>query len=416
MSQVQPEVDPPDGDGGDGHGARGVELVGARRFAGYTAAERLEAILHLRAVEAATRAQLLDLVAAADEADDCRLDGAVDLGSWLAFAGGCTLRSGRELVRTARKVQVLPELACAAAEGRLSWEQLRAAARFATGETDADLADELPGWTADQVESAARSCRPRTRHHAEEAHRRRGIRLRPDAEAGGSRITGFLPTEMAATVHDELERRALLDAPAPETGVRAPLAARMADALHDLCDDATADRGDPADGPVVVHVEAEVADGMRSGNGQVGEVPVCRDGVLRHLCDAPLEYSIDDEAGRTVGIARRSRAVPRWLRRRILHRDGRCRFPTCPRPIRHVHHLVHWQAGGPTDDANLVGLCWHHHRSVHEGGWSVRGDPRDQLTFTSPEGRVLCTRPRTVERGFLRRLGLPDDEEPPDPD
>jgi hypothetical protein len=36
-----------------------------------------------------------------------------------------------------------------------------------------------------------------------------------------------------------------------------------------------------------------------------------------------------------------------------------------------AHHVVHWIDGGPTDLDNLVLLCWHHHHSIHEGGYSI---------------------------------------------
>jgi hypothetical protein len=120
--------------------------------------------------------------------------------------------------------------------------------------------------------------------------------------------------------------------------------------------------------------------------------------VLRHLCDARLEFSVDAPDGTTIGIGRAGRVPPRWLRRRVRHRDGdRCRFPGCARRIRHLHHIQHWvRDGGPTDAANLCGMCWHHHRVVHEGGWSVTGSADRELTFTSPHGRELRSRPQGI--------------------
>jgi hypothetical protein len=32
-------------------------------------------------------------------------------------------------------------------------------------------------------------------------------------------------------------------------------------------------------------------------------------------------------------------------------------------------------------------LCTHHHRLVHEGGWSIRGAPDESLMFVRPDGR-----------------------------
>jgi hypothetical protein len=54
---------------------------------------------------------------------------------------------------------------------------------------------------------------------------------------------------------------------------------------------------------------------------------------------------------------------------------------------------VHWADGGPTDLANLVTMCDHHHHRVHETGWDVRGNANGILRFTGPSGRTITSRP-----------------------
>ena len=74
--------------------------------------------------------------------------------------------------------------------------------------------------------------------------------------------------------------------------------------------------------------------------------------------------------------------------------------PDCDRAIAHVHHREHWTKGGPTDLANLHGLCRFHHRLVHEGGWTMQRDDRDgrsTVTFRRPDGTTLETAPLRVE-------------------
>jgi hypothetical protein len=106
-----------------------------------------------------------------------------------------------------------------------------------------------------------------------------------------------------------------------------------------------------------------------------------------------------------VGVGRAQYKTPRWLRRRILHRDDRtCRFPGCGRQIRQVHHIDHWVHGGPTDSWNLCGLCWEHHHLVHEGGWIITGSADGELTFTSPSGRTASERPPPLDREVRRRI------------
>ena len=52
--------------------------------------------------------------------------------------------------------------------------------------------------------------------------------------------------------------------------------------------------------------------------------------VQRMACDAVVEWVVE-AAGMPIGIGRRSRIVPAWLRRHVAHRDGGCRFPGCGR-------------------------------------------------------------------------------------
>ena len=64
-----------------------------------------------------------------------------------------------------------------------------------------------------------------------------------------------------------------------------------------------------------------------------------------------------------------------------------CRFPGCSEH-RHVeaHHVEHWAEGGDTALSNLVELCHHHHRLVHEGGFSIRAKANDKPAFIDPKG------------------------------
>ena len=50
------------------------------------------------------------------------------------------------------------------------------------------------------------------------------------------------------------------------------------------------------------------------------------------------------------------------------------------------------------DAPNLAGLCWAHHRLVHEGGWTLTGNADDTLTFTSPTGRTLTSSRQPTRR------------------
>jgi hypothetical protein len=75
-----------------------------------------------------------------------------------------------------------------------------------------------------------------------------------------------------------------------------------------------------------------------------------------------------------------------------------------------VHHIVHWEDGGPTDTAqgsgaellaSLALLCAAHHRAHHRGVLGIEGDAdqRDGLVFTDRRGRPLAACGRPVPPG-----------------
>jgi len=46
-----------------------------------------------------------------------------------------------------------------------------------------------------------------------------------------------------------------------------------------------------------------------------------------------------------------------------------------------AHHRNHWADGGETRLDNLVLLCFHHHRLVHEAGYTIETTPEHRLLF-----------------------------------
>jgi hypothetical protein len=98
--------------------------------------------------------------------------------------------------------------------------------------------------------------------------------------------------------------------------------------------------------------------------------------------------------GAPLTVGRRTRAIPPALRRALATRDGGCRFPGCARRrFTDAHHIHHWGCGGRTELTNLVLLCRHHHRLVHEGGFDVEPRPGGRVAFRAPDGRLLETAP-----------------------
>jgi hypothetical protein len=357
------------------------------------ASDLAETIGQLHALQSAAHRLMLAAIAAFDEQEGWQEDGATSVVPWLVASLGVSHRTAAEWAGAASKLEELPAIADAYGEGCLSWDHVRPLLRFATPETDADLAESAQGWSAAHTAAVARRARPVPEDDQRDAHAKRSLRW----WWGDDRMLHFrgrLPDADGATVVEALRAIADREPPEPETGMFEPYEARCADALVRLAAGAlgSGESGDRA--TVIVHADAA----LLAGEGGVAEVEggpsVTAETARRLACDGRLRLMADDDRGRTVGVGRVTRSVPPWLLRVVRHRDGGCRFTGCGRTAwTDAHHIVYWSQGGPTDASNLVLLCRHHHKLVHEGGWQVEGHPDEELWFVRPDGRTLATGP-----------------------
>jgi Domain of unknown function (DUF222)/HNH endonuclease len=141
---------------------------------------------------------------------------------------------------------------------------------------------------------------------------------------------------------------------------------------------------------LVVHVDAAQLSSGGRGRSELEDGPVISPETSRRLgCDAELVAQVERD-GLPLSAGRRRRTVPPALRRLLEVRDGDlCCFPGCERR-RHLqaHHRRHWAHGGETSLENLVLLCFHHHRLVHEGGYTIEDDPAQGLRFRNRHGVI----------------------------
>ena len=121
--------------------------------------------------------------------------------------------------------------------------------------------------------------------------------------------------------------------------------------------------------------------------------PLTADTARRLACDATLRPLVLDAQGQLVVFGSASRVIPPSMRALVVRRDRHCRFAGCRARIDEVHHVIFYSRGGPTRSDNLLGLCWHHHHLVHEGGWRVEGDANVEVKGTGPDGRMWATGP-----------------------
>ncbi|MGW0232274.1 DUF222 domain-containing protein, partial [Actinopolymorpha singaporensis] len=110
--------------------------------------------------------------------------------------------------------------------------------------------------------------------------------------------------------------------------------------------------------------------------------------VRRLACEADLTPVVLGGDGQVLDLGRSDRFFKEPQRRALAIRDGHhCNFPGCtiPEPRCITHHMTPWDRGGPTNLANGVLLCRHHHVTVHHKGWQVRMGTHGHPEYTPPE-------------------------------
>lgn len=120
--------------------------------------------------------------------------------------------------------------------------------------------------------------------------------------------------------------------------------------------------------------------------------------LARCTCDSAVRTAEIDQFGEVLSLGRLRRLASAAQRHAAHLRDGGCVFPGCDAPVgwTELHHVVHWQDGGPTDLENLACLCRFHHSVTHQDGWSMRrranappGKPPGLFEWSTPTGLTL---------------------------
>jgi hypothetical protein len=368
-------------------------------------------------VYAATH-RMLVLVAKFDQLRGWDRAGFKSCAHWLAYRTGFDLGACREKVRVARALEELPETSAVMAQGQLSFAQARALTRVATTENEQMLLDVARSGTAAQLERVVRAWKRFGRldeiEHEQRRHAARCLSIFPD-EDGTYVVRGRLAPETAALLMRAIE--AASDALYRGAKSEVTPERRQADALGLLAERAMAAGFE--DGPVsgtraeryqvVLHVEpstlrsdaepstlrsdaepgrAELEDGTRVS------AETCR----RLTCDASVVTVTQAADASVLDVGRRMRTTPPPIRRALEVRDRGCRFPGCGVRFADAHHIEHWADGGETSLENLILLCPHHHRLLHEGGFRMELNawPGGRPTFYTPRGLPVPEAPAAM--------------------
>lgn len=383
-----------------------------------TPTERLEEeICELSAHLAAASCRWLLLLAELERRRAHEAWGFWSASAWVAWRCGVEPRTAREQLRVARALGELPAVREAFGRGELTYSKVRAITRIATPPIEASLLHLARYATASQLERLVRGYRRASAPKDALARHSERFLCAEWADDGSLMIRGRLCAEQGALFLKALEagreaareRREKAEGEGKTLPADAPRPARRssnADALVEIAEHTLAKEGGiggvrsaPERHQVVVHADLGALAGTdEAGNCRLEDGPaICAESARRLACDASLIPILHDGKGGVLDVGRKRRTVPPSLRRALYVRDrGRCRFPGCEnRRWVEAHHIVHWAEGGKTKLSNLLLLGSHHHRLLHEGGFSVMRGPNDSLLFRRPGGRPIASHPKS---------------------
>ena len=340
--------------------------------------------------------------------------GYVDTAQWLDAECGISRVTAREKVRVARELEGLAKIAEAFADGSLSYSKVRALTRLADLGNEQSLLDLAMKCPASELEARLREMENGGALSSEdEEGKARHTLKRYEGNGDRVRISVELSREDAGVVMEALEvakgEIAECELGGPRRGDEPSLAADalllmarrtlsgcfrgsakasdvwfLSDTSGCIDDEPTPEQSGPAH-LVMVHVEESVL----RGEGGTSDLPT--PAVRRLLCDGAVVGIVDDAGGTPLSIGRRTRTVPVGMRRALKARDRTCRYPGCHHGRwLDAHHVVHWADGGETNLENLVLLCTHHHKLLHEGEFEIlKHETKGHCYFARPDGEPI---------------------------
>ena len=356
--------------------------------------------------------RLLECVRQFDADSGWAAQGALSCAHWLAWRIGLDPATAREKVRVARALGTLPKIDAALKAGKLSYAKTRALTRVATPDTEENLLEAAMFATGAQLERLCRGYRTALTADNALPPPERSLRRR-DLPGGMVKLEIVLSPDEADLVLTAIDRAREVRHEQTKSRVSAETST----------DDSTDPSHHPSSHPsrtdgMVALAESYLAGNIGSGNGgerfqvmlHIDQDPLAPDGILagtlddgtrvsaealrRVACDCGIVAVNNGHGAAPLSIGRRTRSIPAAIRRALTLRDRACTFPGCTHDrFIHGHHIQHWLHGGETSVDNLALLCTHHHRLVHEGGWSLERTANGELQFKAPDRRELPTVP-----------------------
>jgi hypothetical protein len=162
----------------------------------------------------------------------------------------------------------------------------------------------------------------------------------------------------------------------------------------------------PAKPLVTVHMDVDVQGIIKARLADGSPFPT-RD-ALRMSCDAIVARVITKDGVVPLELGRSTRDPSEGQRRALGTIWRTCAHPSCDRPFAwcQLHHVWHWEKGGPTDVEWLLPLCSKHHHLHHKGIFDIIRRRDGTFVFLRPDGTEIGEANPTISQllGGLRDL------------
>jgi hypothetical protein len=373
-------------------------------------------------------AQVARRVAELDTSVEWSVDGSRSTAGWLVANLRMATGDAHHRVKVARQIAQMPDANAVWQEGRINSRHVDAMTKVRHGAgADAEFAEFEPALVdvaltgrPEDVANVGRQWRdalddhldrdgsePTKKDDAEHERRRANF----SRSLGGIGILdGTFDAEGAEIIDTALKRCYERNHQANDP--RTP-AQQRADAIVDIFRHYLDHQHRGANRPhLVVVVDGATLAGEAVGRCEtISGYQLHPESVRRLACDAFIQRIVLDSHGIPLDMGRATRTFTPDQHRAIMVRDGGCRMPGCdagPADCEAHHATTHWEDGGLTDLDVGLALCRGsgHHRLIHEGGWTITGDPNAEITFHDTDGNPRgTTRPRKQPKPILTRAG-----------
>jgi len=341
----------------------------------------------------------------------------------LAQAAGLSRKEAAGQVKTAQRLQALPDVQRAVERGQVSFANARLLAEASEKTSpdavanDSELLSKASSLPPDQFSREASRWSARRKANSTEAdwqrlRRRRRLRMW-DGEDGMVHLHGELDpvagAKLRKRLHEQAEALRRVDRKHAEVEQRGH-DQRMADALEAITADGAGDSSGRRTGrrAVISIVRHLSADGTRDFAEIAGGAVIPRSVLEEHMCNA-----------RVAGIVFSDKGVPLWHGhtktiateaqfRALIAKYGGCAGCGAQPLLCQAHHIKPVSEGGATDITNMIPLCWHCHQKVHYHNWQVVPDGRGLRTI-EPSDRIHHGPAHAPEVGSVHSQRLRDE-------